>query len=107
VYVNVSRGTLTSATLSWEPYQNAGGGRSIYTLFALTSGASSIQSDSLTPTAVSGDSNVSINGQRAGHNLQLLDGGENLDRGGSNASVMPSMDAIAEFRNLTSNYSAE
>jgi len=82
-------------------------GRSVYTLFALTPGASSIQGDFITPTAVSGDSNVSINGQRAGHNLQLLDGGENLDRGGSSASVMPSMDSIAEFTNMTSNYSAE
>jgi hypothetical protein len=82
-------------------------GRSVYTLFALTPGASSIQGDFITPTAVSGDSNVSINGQRDGHNLQLLDGGENLDRGGSSASVMPSMDAIAEFTNMTSNYSAE
>jgi hypothetical protein len=61
----------------------------------------------MVPTAVSGDSNVSINGQRAGHNLQLIDGGENLDRGGSSGSVMPSLDAIAEFRNMTSNYSAE
>jgi len=82
-------------------------GRSIYTLFALAPGASSIQGDFITPTPVSGDSNVSVNGQRAGHNLQLLDGGENLDRGGSSGSVMPSLDAIAEFTNLTSNYSAE
>jgi Carboxypeptidase regulatory-like domain len=82
-------------------------GRSVYSLYALAPGASSVQADLVIPTPVSGDSNVSINGQRAGHNLQLLDGGENLDRGGSSASVMPSMDAIAEFTNLTSNYSAE
>ena len=82
-------------------------GRSVYSLFALTPGASSLQGDFVTPTAVSGDSNVSINGQRAGHNMQLIDGGENLDRGGSSGSVMPSLDAIAEFRNMTSNYSAE
>ena len=82
-------------------------GRSLYSLFALAPGASSIQSDRISFTPVSGDSNVSINGQRAGHNLQLLDGGENLDRGGSSGSVMPSIDSIAEFRNMTSNYSAE
>lgn len=82
-------------------------GRSLYTLFALTPGASSIQSARVGFTPVSGDSNVSVNGQRAGHNLQLLDGGENLDRGGSSGSVMPSIDAIAEFNNITSNYSAE
>jgi hypothetical protein len=82
-------------------------GRSLYSLFALAPGASSIQTDRVGFTPVSGDSNVSINGQRAGHNLQLLDGGENLDRGGSSGSVMPSIDSIAEFRNMTSNYSAE
>ena len=82
-------------------------GRSLYTLFALAPGASSIQSARVGFTPVSGDSNVSVNGQRAGHNLQLLDGGENLDRGGSSGSVMPSIDAIAEFNNITSNYSAE
>ena len=87
--------------------QLATNGRSLYALFALTPGASSIQGDFIVPTPVSGDSNVSINGQRAGHNLQLLDGGENLDRGGSSGSVMPSLDALAEFRDLTSNYSAE
>jgi len=82
-------------------------GRSLYTLFALAPGASSIQTDRAGFTPVSGDSNVSVNGQRQGHNLQLIDGGENLDRGGSSGSVMPSVDAIAEFRNITSNYSAE
>ena len=82
-------------------------GRSLYSLFALTPGAVSIQSDLVLPVPVGGDSNVSVNGQRPGHNLQLLDGGENLDRGGSSGSVMPSIDAIAEFRSLNSNYSAE
>ncbi len=82
-------------------------GRSVYSLYAMVPGASSIQADLVIPTPVSGDNNVSVDGQRAGHNLQLLDGTENLDRGGSQASVMPSIDAIAEFRSMDSNYSAE
>jgi hypothetical protein len=82
-------------------------GRSVYSLYALAPGASGIQADLVIPTPVSGDNNVSVNGQRAGHNLQMLDGSENLDRGGTGASVMPSIDAIAEFRSLDSNYSAE
>ena len=82
-------------------------GRTLYSLFALTPGASSIQTDRIPFTPVSADNNVSINGQRAGHNLQLIDGGENLDRGGSSGSVAPSIDSIAEFQNMTSNYSAE
>jgi hypothetical protein len=107
VRVQTDSGEVSTVITGQQVTQLSTNGRSVYTLFALTPGASSIQGDFVTPTAVSGDSNVSINGQRAGHNLQLLDGGENLDRGGSSASVMPSMDAIAEFRNLTSNYSAE
>jgi hypothetical protein len=87
--------------------QLATNGRSLYELFALAPGAVSLQSSRIGFTPVSGDSTVSINGERAGHNLQLIDGGENLDRGGSSGSVMPSIDSVAEFRNMTSNYSAE
>ena len=82
-------------------------GRSILSLYALSAGAASLQTDLIIPVPVGGDNNVSINGQRAGHNLQILDGSENLDRGGSGPSVIPSLDAIEEFRSLNSNYSAE
>jgi Carboxypeptidase regulatory-like domain len=82
-------------------------GRSLYELFALAPGASSIQTGRVGFTPVSADDNVSLNGQREGHNLQLIDGGENLDRGGSSGGVAPSLDSLAEFRNMTSNYSAE
>ena len=83
-------------------------GRSIYTLINQTTGASSLQDDFQTPTPVGGNANVSFNGQRQGHNIYLLDGGEALDRGGSgNFAVMPSLESISEFRALTSNYSAD
>ena len=107
IAVQADSGEVSSVITGQQVTQLATNGRSVYSLFALTPGASSVQGDFMAPTAVSGDSNVSINGQRAGHNLQLIDGGENLDRGGSSGSVMPSIDAIAEFRNMTSNYSAE
>jgi len=107
IAVQSDSGEVSSVINGKQITQLATNGRSVYSLFALTPGASSVQGDFITPTAVSGDANVSINGQRAGHNLQLIDGGENLDRGGSAGSVMPSLDAIAEFRNMTSNYSAE
>jgi hypothetical protein len=107
VTVQTDTGQISTVINSEQVSQLGINGRSIYSLFALAPGASSIQADKGGFTPVSGDSTVSINGQRAGHNLQLLDGGENLDRGGSSASVMPSVDAIAEFSNLTSNYSAE
>ena len=46
-----------------------------------------------------------MNGLRQSHNIWLLDGAEADDRGGAGGmSVMPSMDAIAEFQVLASNY---
>src|SRR5580704_10565171 len=84
-------------------------GRTIYSYVALTPGASSLTPDTQIPIPTGGASdNVSFNGNRPGHNLYLLDGGENSDRGGAGASsVLPSIDAIAETQTLTSNYSAD
>ena len=59
----------------------------------------------------SGQTNVvsfSINGQRNSANNWTLDGADNVDRG-SNLTLLayPSIDAIAEFKTLRGNYSAE
>jgi len=105
--VQTDTGEISNVITGQQVTQLATNGRSLYQLFALAPGASSLQGSRVGFTPVSGDSTVSINGERAGHNLQLIDGGENLDRGGSSGSVMPSIDSIAEFRNMTSNYSAE
>ena len=60
------------------------------------------------PTSVGALAYASFNGNRPAHNLFLLDGGENYDRGGgANSIIMPSIDAIAETQTLTSNYSAD
>ena len=83
-------------------------GRSIYTYIILAPGASNLMPSFQPPTSVGANSNVSFNGNRPGHNLYLLDGGENYDRGaGGSSIIMPSIDAIAETQTLTSNYSAE
>ncbi len=83
-------------------------GRGIYQLAALAPGASS-QIDTTAPnTPVGGSAGVEYNGLRQNHNIYLLDGGEDDDRGGAGGmSIAPSPDAIAEFRTLTSNYSAD
>ena len=107
VAVQTDTGEVSNLMTGTQVNQLATNGRSVFTLFALAPGASSLQGDFINPVPVGGDNTVSINGQRAGHNLQIIDGGENLDRGGSSGSVMPSLDAIKEFRNMTSNYSAE
>ncbi len=84
-------------------------GRTIYSYVALTPGAAALNPDSQLPVPVGGASgNISFNGNRPGHNLYLLDGGENDDRGGAgSSSVLPSIDAIAETETMTSNYSPE
>ena len=97
--------SLVSGTQMSELSTN---GRSIYTYIALSPGASNLMPSFQPPTSVGANFNVSFNGNRLGHNLYLLDGGENNDRGGGGSSIiMPSIDAIAEMQTLTSNYSAE
>ncbi|MGC2257621.1 MAG: carboxypeptidase-like regulatory domain-containing protein, partial [Candidatus Sulfotelmatobacter sp.] len=108
VRVQTDTGEVSSVVTGQQISQLATNGRNVFALEALTPGASSIQSDFQVPTSAGGDFNVSFNGQRVSHNLWLVDGGEAADRGGGGgADVLPSEDAIAEFRTLTSNYSAE
>lgn len=108
VQVQSESGEVSDVITGQQVTQLATNGRSIYTLTALIPGSSSNMSDYQSPTPVGGNSDVSFNGLRVSHNLYMIDGGEDLDRGGSgNISVMPSIDAIGEFRALTSNYSAE
>lgn len=108
IAVQSESGEVSDLITGQQLSQLSTNGRSMYSLIALTPGASSGQGDFQIPTPVGGDANVSFNGMRESHNLYLLDGSESSDRGGAGGSdVMPSMDAIAEFRQMTSNYSAE
>jgi hypothetical protein len=55
-----------------------------------------------------GLSNLSINGTRANQHNLTIDGSTNVDTGSNGSQhVMMNMDAIAEFKVLTSNYQAE
>jgi hypothetical protein len=106
--IETESGEVSSVVTGPQVTQLATNGRSIYTLANLTPGSSNDQADFNPPTAVGGDNNVSFNGLRVAHNLYMLDGSETYDRGGGGGTdIMPSLDAIAEFRMLTSNYSAE
>lgn len=108
IAVKSESGEVSDVITGQKMTQLATNGRSIYALATLTAGASSNMSDLNTPTSIGGDANVSFNGLRENHNLYLIDGGEASDRGGAGGiDVMPSLDSIAEFRMLTSNYSAE
>jgi len=107
VQVQTDSGERSNLITDQQMSQIAVNGRSIYQLAALTPGASS-QINNYVNTPVGGDNNVEFNGMRQNHNIYLLDGGEDDDRGGAGGmSIAPSSDAIAEFRALTSNYSAD
>ncbi len=82
-------------------------GTSLFQLAALAPGASNdITNYKAVP--VGGDTAVSFNGQRTAHNVFMVDGGENYDRGcGGCVTTSPSSESMAEFRQLTSNYSAD
>jgi Carboxypeptidase regulatory-like domain len=112
VHVQTDSGEQQSLVNGTQITELATNGRTIYSYVVLTPGAVGLNPDTQIPVptgpmgAASG--NISFNGNRPGHNLYLLDGGENSDRGGAgSSSVLPSIDAMAETETLTSNYSAE
>ena len=83
-------------------------GRNYTTLITLVPGVSS--APGAPDEAPVGISNIyySINGGRTEYNNWELDGGDNMDNGSNNTlNVYPSIDAIAEFKVLTSNYGAQ
>ena len=82
--------------------------RSFFVLATLTTGVVSNMPDFTLPIPVGGDSSIRFNGNRNDHNIWMIDGGEDYDRGcGGCVTVMPSMDALAEFKVMTSNYGAD
>jgi hypothetical protein len=108
IAVKSESGEISDMITNKQMTSLATNGRSIYALTTLTPGASSNMADMNIPTPLAGDGSVSFNGMRQSHNLYLIDGGEAADRGGAGGiDVMPSMDAVAEFRVNTSNYGAE
>jgi len=108
VHVQADSGEASNLITGQQLSQLSVNGRGIYQLAALTPGGSSQINASAPNVPVGGDSGVEFNGMRQNHNIYLLDGGEDDDRGGAGGmSIAPSLDAIAEFRALTSNYSAD
>ena len=57
---------------------------------------------------IKGNTQYSINGGRTEYNNWEIDGGDNMDNGSnSSLNVYPNIEAIAEFKVLTSNYGAQ
>jgi Carboxypeptidase regulatory-like domain len=97
-------GTVTGKQITQLELNN----RNYTSLVTLVPGVSS--APGAPDEAAVGISNIyySINGGRTEYNNWELDGGDNMDNGSNNTlNVYPSLDAIAEFKVLTSNYGAQ
>ena len=85
--------------------QLATNGRNVVSLAALGMGVSNNLPAFGGVNALTSANGISFNGTRVNHNIYLLDGGELNDRGcGGCFSSLPSVDALAEFQTLDSNY---
>jgi Carboxypeptidase regulatory-like domain len=83
-------------------------GRNFTQLVTLTPGVSNQTGQDEGTVGVYGNVNYSMNGGRVEYNNWEVDGGDNMDNGSnSTLNVYPSIDAISEFKVLTSNYGAQ
>jgi hypothetical protein len=85
--------------------QLATNGRNVTALAALGMGVSNTLPSFGGVNALTSANGISFNGTRVSHNIYMLDGGELNDRGcGGCFSSLPSIDALAQFQTLDSNY---
>jgi hypothetical protein len=83
-------------------------GRNFTQLVTLVPGVSNQTGQDEGLVGVAGNVGYSINGGRTEYNNWELDGGDNMDNGSNTTlNVYPSLDSIAEFKVLTSNYGAQ
>jgi hypothetical protein len=88
--------------------QLATNGRNVVSLAALGLGVSNNLPAFGGVNALTAANGLSFSGTRSTHNIYLLDGGELNDRGcGGCFSSLPSVDALAQFQVLSSNYQAD
>jgi Carboxypeptidase regulatory-like domain len=88
--------------------QLATNGRNVVQLAALGLGVSNQLASFGGIDALTSSNALSFNGQRTSHNVYLIDGAEQNDRGcGGCFMNLPSQDAIGEFQTLGSNYAAD
>ena len=97
-------GTITGKELT----QLELNGRNFTTLVTLVPGVSNQTGMDEPSVGINGSVAFSMNGGRTEYNNWELDGGDNMDNGSNGTlNVYPSLDAISEFKVLTSNYGAQ
>src|SRR5215471_7438156 len=83
-------------------------GRNFSSLVTLVPGVSNQTGQDEPSVGINGSVAFSMNGGRTEYNNWELDGGDNMDNGSNGTlNVYPSIDAISEFKVLTSNYGAQ
>jgi hypothetical protein len=83
-------------------------GRNFVQLATMVPGVSNQTGQDEAQVGVNGSVHFSMNGGRTEYNNWEFDGGDNMDNGSNGTlNVYPSIDAIAEFKVLTSNYGAQ
>ena len=97
-------GTITGKELT----QLQLNGRNFTSLVTLVPGVSNQTGMDEPSVGINGSVAFSMNGGRTEYNNWELDGGDNMDNGSNGTlNVYPSLDAIEEFKVLTSNYGAQ
>jgi Carboxypeptidase regulatory-like domain/TonB-dependent Receptor Plug Domain len=83
-------------------------GRDVKQLITLVPGVSNQTGYDEGQVGVAANTSFSVNGGRTEYNNWEIDGGDAMDNGSNNTlNVTPSVDSIAEFKVLTSNYGAQ
>jgi hypothetical protein len=99
---------LSTLITGQQVTQLATNGRNVTALAALGLGVSNNLPAFSGVNALTSANGISFNGTRTTHNIYMLDGGELNDRGcGGCFGSLPSIDALAEFQTLDSNYSPD
>ncbi len=103
--VQAETNEVSSLISGQQVTQLATNGRNVTALAALGMGKSNNLPSYSGAIALTSANGISFNGTRSTHNIYLLDGGELNDRGcGGCFSSLPSVDSLAEFQTLDSNY---
>ena len=106
--VETQSSDLTGTVTGKEISQLQLNGRNFTQLVTLVPGVSNQTGQDEGTVGVYGNVAFSINGGRTEYNNWELDGGDNMDNGSNlTLNVYPSLDAIGEFKVLTSNYGAQ
>ena len=106
--VQTETSELSTLITGQQVTQLATNGRNVTALAALGLGVSNNLPAFSGVNALTSANGISFNGARTSHNIYMLDGGELNDRGcGGCFGSLPSIDALAEFQTLDSNYSPD